>query len=174
MGAAPGKTSRRQRIAHAGVILAQDGSWRFFDRGSVRTMFSGTSTNVFCALRGRMKLSRARAMLFIHELGRAASGAKILAGHFGLGLGIARALGVEGRRISGLWICSGAVQSSKNSSARVQLVVRGKPVLLHEIRELSREQATQINAPHPSHERAGTRYPTPSPPETAAATSRCR
>ena len=25
--------SRRRRIAHAGVILAQDGSWRFFDRG---------------------------------------------------------------------------------------------------------------------------------------------
>ena len=35
-------------------------------------------------------------------------------------------------------------------------------------------QATQINAPHPSHERAGTRYPTPSRRETAAATSRCR
>ena len=33
MGAAPGKTSRRRRIAHAGVIRAQDGSWRFFDRG---------------------------------------------------------------------------------------------------------------------------------------------
>ena len=28
------ETSRRRRIAHAGgVILAQDGSWRFFDRG---------------------------------------------------------------------------------------------------------------------------------------------
>ena len=33
LGAAPGKTLRRRRIAHAGVILAQDGSWRFFDRG---------------------------------------------------------------------------------------------------------------------------------------------
>ena len=27
------ETSRRQRAVHAGVILAQDGSWRFFDRG---------------------------------------------------------------------------------------------------------------------------------------------
>ena len=56
-------------------------------------------------------------MLIIHELGRAASGAKILAGHFGLGLGIARALGVEGRRISGLWICSGAVNRARTERA---------------------------------------------------------
>ena len=64
--------SRRRRIAHAdGVILAQEGSWRFFDRGGE----GGDAGRVFT---------------------------KILAGHFGLGLGIARALGVGGRRISGL------------------------------------------------------------------------
>ena len=32
-GAAPEGTSHRRCIAHDGVILAQDGSWRFFDRG---------------------------------------------------------------------------------------------------------------------------------------------
>jgi len=49
---------------------------RFSVIGSVRTMFSGIST-VFCALRGRMKLSRAKASLFIHELSRARVGHKI-------------------------------------------------------------------------------------------------
>ena len=118
-------------------------------------------------------------------------GPRLVAGHFGLGLGIARALGCRGQ--ANLWALDTFrhVQSSKNSSARgckKKCQWKTRFVLLDRSRDISREERIteqsmnegltnrlQVTAPPPSPRApAGTRYPKQSPPETAAATSRCR
>ena len=107
-----------------------------------------------------------------------------------MSVGIARALGCRGQ--ANLWALDTFrhVQSSKNSSARgckKKCQWKTRFVLLDRSRDISREERItgqsmdegsihrlQITAPHPSHEPAGTRYPTPSRREMAVATTRCR
>ena len=134
--------SPRRRIAHdGGVILAQDGSWRFFGRGGE----GGDAGRVF----GRARVVATRSWQVTLKLG----------------LSIAHAHGVGCRRISGLWIRFGAVQSKKNSSARGLKVAKcpwkTRFVLLDRSRDISREERITGQSMNGGVETQATSYRSP-------------
>ena len=153
--------SRRRRIAHAGVILAQDGSWRFFARGGD----GGDAGRVL----PRSSASRPPEPSRPELPARKASGAGE-----SLGFGYVSAPCNRAR-----------TRAREDQSCKVApwkprfvagLILRELERITGQLTRGARvlQQATQITAPHPSRAPAGTRYPKQSPQGTAAATSRCR
>ena len=159
LGAAPGKTPRRRRIAHAGVILAQDGSWRFFDRGgdggdAGRVLPDRTvgdrgrlaRQGFFSLRRAAQRNSRWRWRLSMRFARTRHDGRSRVLGFYSysvMSVGIARALGCRGQ--ANLWALDTFrhVQSSKNSSARgckKKCQWKTRFVLLDRSRDISREE----------------------------------